>query len=246
MQTKEIDGTKIVEHEHKNIFAVELSNHIWFTVLAVFIAAILIIIARFTFLPSSGNNLVSENLFEGFFISHLFFASLTPAALFSRYKTGIITGLGLAIATSALTCSLSDVVFPYIGGLFLNYNMEFHLCVIDEPVLSWTFIITGAVIGYFLSQYVRKLSRYTHTAHILLSSLAAGLYLISFGVGLLSVKALLFIPILIFSVLIPCVMNDIGVPSLIVTASAKSGAKKKQMLEELHAEHHGHDHDHKH
>lgn len=242
MQTKDAQGTKLVQHDHKNIFAVELSNHIRFTILAVFIAAVLIVIARFTFLPSTTNRLISENLFEGFFVSHLFFASLTPAALFSRYKTGLLIGLGLAIATSAVTCSLSDVVFPYLGGIFLQYTMDFHLCIIDEPVLSWTFIITGSVIGYFLTQYVRKLSRYTHTAHILLSSLAAGLYLISFGVGLLSVKALLFIPILIFSVLIPCVMNDIGVPSLIVSSSAKSGLKKNEMLEEIHEEHHGHSH----
>ena len=120
--------------------------------------------------------------------------------------------------------------------------MEFHLCIIDEPVVSWSFIVGGAFIGYFLSQYVRKLTRFTHTAHILLSSLAAGMYLIAYGVGFLSVKALLFIPILIFSVLIPCVMNDIGVPSYIVSFTAKSAAKKKEMLEELHKEHHGHTH----
>jgi hypothetical protein len=108
--------------------------------------------------------------------------------------------------------------------------------------LSWAFIISGAILGYVLSQYVRKLSRYTHTAHILISSLAAGLYLVSFGVGFLSTKALLFIPILIISVLVPCIMNDIGVPTLIVSASSRSDENKSKMLEELHAEHHGHKH----
>ncbi len=228
---------------HKNIFTDELNNHFKFTILAVFIAVVLIITAKYTFLASDNSSPVSENLFEGFFISHLFFASLTPAALFSKYRKGMLIGLGIAIATSAVTCSLSDVFFPYMGGLLLNYTMEFHLCIIDEPVLAWTFIISGAVIGYFLSQSVRKLSRYTHTAHILLSSLAAGLYLVSFGAGILSVKALLFIPILIISVLVPCVMNDIGVPTLIVSATIKPDDKNK-MLEELHHEHHGHTHEH--
>jgi hypothetical protein len=230
-------------HSHKNIFTDELNNHFKFTIFAVFAATVLIIISKYTFLPKSDTSTVSENLFEGFFISHLFFASLTPAALFSKYGKGMLIGLGIAIATSAITCSLSDVFFPYLGGLLLNYTMEFHLCVIDEPVLAWSFIVSGAVIGYFLSQSVRKLSRYTHTAHILLSSLAAGLYLVSYGAGFLSVKALLFIPILIISVLVPCIMNDIGVPTLIVSATTKPGDKNK-MLEELHHEHHGHNHEH--
>jgi hypothetical protein len=228
---------------HKNIFYEELSNHIGFTIFAVFLAAILIILAKeFIFKSSAGGEAVSENLFEGFFISHLFFAALTPAALFSVYRKSLWIGIIVAIITSALTCTLSDIVFPYIGGTILNYNMTFHVCILEEPVLAWTFIITGAVIGYFLSQSVRKLSRYTHGIHILFSSLAAGLYLVSFGVDILSLKALLFIPILIFSVLIPCVTNDVGVPSFMVSLSTKTTDKKEEMLEKLHEEHHGHKH----
>ncbi len=184
----------------------------------------------------------SEDFFEGFFISHLFFAALTPAALFSIYKRTLWLGIITAIITSSVTCTLSDIVFPYIGGLLLNYNMHFHVCIIEEPVLAWSFIITGALLGYFLSQYVRKLSRYTHTAHILLSSLAAGMYLITYGVGFLSLKALIFIPILIISVLIPCVMNDIGVPSYIVSVLHKNEKQKKELLDSIHAEHHDHHH----
>ncbi len=42
------------EHKHKNIFAVELSNHIWFTIFAVLIAAVLIILAKeYLFAPSA-------------------------------------------------------------------------------------------------------------------------------------------------------------------------------------------------
>lgn len=228
---------------NKNIFYEELSNHIWFTVFAVLLAAALVLLAKeYIFKSSAEGETVSENLFEGFFISHLFFAALTPAALFSIYRKSIWIGIITAIVTSAITCTLSDIVFPYIGGLVLNYDMSFHACIIEEPLLAWTFIITGAFIGYFLSQSVRKLSRYTHGIHILFSSLAAGLYLVSFGVDILSLKALLFIPILVFSVLIPCVTNDIGVPSFIVTLSAKSKEKKEEMLSKLHSEHHGHKH----
>ena len=241
-QTRTI-GTESTK-KHKNIFAVELSNHIRFTILAVLIAAVLIVLAKeYIFKPSAQGQAISENMFEGFFISHLFFASLTPAALFSIYRRSIWIGIFAAIATSAITCTLSDIIFPYLGGLVLNYDMTFHACIIEEPVLSWIFIITGAFIGYFLSQSVRKLSRYTHGAHILISSLAAGLYLITFGVSILSLKALLFVPILIFSVLIPCVTNDVGVPSFIVSVSSKGKDKKEELLEQIHEAHHGHMHD---
>jgi len=243
MITKRDNALTGTEPQQHNIFTVELSNHIRFTVLAILIAAVLILIYRkFLFMNTSESTLLSENLFDGFFVTHLFFASLTPAALFSIYRRTLWLGITLAVVTSAVTCTLSDIIFPYIGGLILKYDMSFHVCIIEEPILAWSFIISGALLGYFLSQYVRKLSRYTHSAHILISSLAAGLYLISYGVSILSPKALLFIPILFISVLLPCVMNDIGVPSYIVTLSARSEGTRKEMLHELHAEHHGHSH----
>lgn len=235
--------SQTAENENKNIFTTELSNHIKFTIAAVFSAITLIVVMRFgVFSAYRGNAAVSQNLFEGFFIGHLFFASLTPAALFSIYRRTLLPGIALAVTSSALTCTLSDIVLPYLGGTILSYGMYFHVCIIEEPILAWSFIISGAFLGYFLSQYVRKLSTYTHSAHILLSSLAAGLYLISYGVNVLSIRSLLFIPILIVSVLIPCVMNDIGVPTLIVSFSSRTGRRKEELLESLHEEHHGHKH----
>ncbi|MGH2575933.1 MAG: hypothetical protein ACRDFC_09575 [Ignavibacteria bacterium] len=236
-------GSENVLASDKNIFITELSNHLKFTIAAVLIAIALIVITRFYLLSNYPKSvIVSQSLFDGFFVTHLFFASLTPAALLSIYRRTLWVGILLAIFTSAFTCTLSDIFFPYLGGSLLNYNMTFHLCIIEEPVLSASFITAGAFIGYFLSQYVRKLSRYTHSAHILFSSLAAGLYLISYGVNVIEAKALLFFPILIISVLLPCVLNDIGVPSFIVSLSAKSTDKKEELLDELHSEHHGHKH----
>ena len=72
---------------HKNIFYEELSNHIWFTIFAVLLAAVLIILAKeYIFKPSTEGGAVSENLFEGFFISHLFFAALTPGGTIQRLQ----------------------------------------------------------------------------------------------------------------------------------------------------------------
>jgi len=232
-----------LEHKYKNIFFDELFNHLKYTVGAVLIAAGLVFLYKqFMVSASAEETSRSEEFFEGFFVAHLFFASLTPAALIHVYRKALWIGIIIAIISSSLTCTLSDIIFPYLGGELLKYNMHFHVCIIEEPVLAWSFVISGALIGFFLSQKVRKLSRYTHGAHILLSSLAAGMYLVTYGVGMFSIKALIFVPILIISVLLPCVMNDIGVPSYIVSVTAKPGENRKELLDEIHHEHHDHHH----
>jgi hypothetical protein len=229
-----------MEHPHKNIFIDELSTHWRFTLGAVIVSGILIIALRETGIvkPYPG----VEGLFETFFISHLFFASLTPASLLSKYRRALWLGILVAILTSSITCTLSDIVFPYLGGLILGYDMHFHVCIIEEPLISWIFIVSGAILGYTLSRSVRRLSRFTHGLHIFLSSTAAGLYLVTYGVGFISIKALFFIPILLVSVLIPCVMNDIGVPTYIVSINLPEGAKRSELLDEIHSEHHHHHH----
>jgi len=229
-----------LQHKHENIFLDELSTHWRFTFGAVVVSAILIFVLKQTSLIKPDPS--QEGLFETFFISHLFFAALTPASLLSKYRSIVWVGVLVAIITSSVTCTLSDIVFPYIGGLTLGYNMHFHVCIVEEPILSWSFIISGAVLGYVLSRSVTKLSRFTHGLHIFLSSTAAGLYLVTYGVEVFSLKTVLFIPILVVSVLIPCVMNDIGVPSYVVSFKRPAGISKKEMLDEVHHEHHDHHH----
>ena len=229
-----------MDHAHENIFLDELSTHWKFTLGAVIISAVIISALKITLFPEATPE--TEELFEGFFISHLFFAALTPASLLSKYNKTVWLGVIVAILTSSITCTLSDIVFPYLGGMVLGYDMHFHICIIEEPLTSWAFIIIGSVLGYVLSKSVRKLSKFTHGFHILLSSTAAGMYLITYGVDAISVKALLFIPILLFSVLIPCVLNDIGVPSYIVSVNSGTRADKKKLLDEIHHEHHDHHH----
>ncbi|HEY3250865.1 MAG TPA: hypothetical protein VGK25_07075 [Ignavibacteria bacterium] len=229
-----------MQHKYKNIFVDELSTHWRFTLGAVIISALLILVLKqISFVKPYPEQ---EGLFETFFISHLFFAALTPASLLYKYRSVIWLGVLIAIATSSITCTLSDIVLPYLGGLTLGYNMHFHVCIVEEPLASWSFIISGAVLGYILSRLITKLSRFTHGLHIFLSSTAAGLYLVTYGVEVFSLKTLLFIPILLVSVLIPCVMNDIGVPSYIVSFNKPAGVSKKELLDEIHHEHHDHHH----
>ncbi len=230
-----------MEHRYKNIFIDEFSTHFRFTLIAVLLASgIIITLKLFVFKDSLSSE--HESIFEGFFISHLFFAALTPSALFSKYRKLFFLGILASILTSSVTCTLSDIIFPYLGATFLGYNMHFHVCIIEEPVLSWSFILIGAVLGFFLSSKVMSLTKYTHGLHIFISSFAAGMYLLTYGVSFLSMKALLFLPLLIISVLIPCVLNDIGVPSFLVRLNSTSDEERKKLRDEIHAQHHDHHH----
>lgn len=230
-----------MEHRYKNIFIDELSTHFRFTLTAVLLASVIIVALKlFVFKDSFTSE--RETIFEGFFISHLFFAALTPSALFSKYRKLILVGIVASVLTSSVTCTLSDIIFPYIGGIFLGYNMHFHVCIIEEPVLSWSFILGGAVLGFFLSSKVMSLTKYTHGLHIFISSFAAGMYLLTYGVSFLSIKALLFLPLLIISVLIPCVLNDIGVPSILVRLISRGNEEREKLRDEIHAQHHDHHH----
>jgi hypothetical protein len=65
---------------------------------------------------------------------------------------------------------------------------------------------------------------------------------VTYGADVFSIKALLFIPILLVSVLIPCVLNDIGVPTYIVSLNLPEGSGRRELLDELHSEHHHHHH----
>ncbi|MCX7877506.1 MAG: hypothetical protein N2510_02570 [Ignavibacteria bacterium] len=228
-----------MKHSHSNIFIDEIIIHWKFTLSAVILSAALIFIWKH-FLNRL--NHYGETLFEFFFISHLFFASLTPAALLSKYRRVFWLGLTVAIVSSSVTCTLSDIILPYLGALLLGYNMSLHICIIEEPLISVIFIISGALTGYILSMKIIKLSRYTHAAHILLSSFAAGMYLITYGAGDLSLISLVFIPVITLSVLLPCVANDIAVPSYFVSLNLQNNAERQNLTDDIHGEHHNHHH----
>lgn len=229
-----------MKHIHSNIFLDEIVIHWRFTIIAVLISVVLIVM--FKYLLHEKIHSHSAEIFEYLFSSHLFFAALTPSALLSKYRRVFWLGVGVSVVSSSLTCTLSDIILPYLGAALLGYEMQLHLCIIEEPLISAIFIISGSFTGYLLSVKIIKLSRYTHSSHILLSSLAAGLYLITYGAGHLSPVSLIFIPIITISVLLPCVANDIAVPLYFVSLNIQSKSEKNMLIDDIHGEHHHHRH----
>ena len=192
----------------------ELSEHFKYTILSV-----AIIITAGIFLSKYSSYIFGEPLFTKFHITHLFLASVTPVSIFYSYKKNALYAILLGVFSSAIGCSASDSLIPYIGGQILGYNMFFHICLFDEPELAWPALILGALTGIFFGVQIRKHTKITHLLHGLVAASAGLIYMLAFGVTANSIEFVFIILILIVSVSIPCLFTDIAVPGIFLSGA---------------------------
>ena len=183
----------------------ELKHHVPFTVLATFIAIILVfIITEFELFN------IPEATFHGFHYLHVLVSATATAAIYHRYKKSFAGAIIIGILGAIIIGSLSDVLFPYLGSLFFEHlHAEFHLPIMESTIFVLSFAFIGGVLGAW-----KEKSKTPHFIHVLLSVFASFFYLYSFtfnwGLGtLFIVFAIVFI-----SVIIPCCLSDIIFPFL--------------------------------
>jgi len=196
----------------KTIF-LELKHHIPFTLIATLIAVILIAIIY------QKNILISESFFHIIHPLHLFVSAIVSAAIFYKHKNKFIQALLIGISASIIIGSLSDVVFPYLGGALLGLGTYFHLPLFEKPILILSVAILGSIIGI-----ETKFTRIPHLVHVLLSVFAGLFYLIFFSTSLNLIKFIGIFFIISVTVLIPCCISDIVFPLLFIK---KNENKKK-------------------
>ncbi len=191
--------------------AVELKEHLPFTILSACIAIIAvgfltIIIGEYE-LPYTG-----ENLFHIFHPLHVLASAATTTSMFWKYKRSVIQSTVIGVAGALVICSLSDIIFPFLGGFFLGIEMHMHICILKHPMIIIPFLLMGVVTGFLSPKIIEHSTIYSHSAHILLSTMASLVYLISFGMtGWLGHIGWVFV-ILVLVVLIPCCLSDIVFP----------------------------------
>ena len=183
----------------------ELKHHIPFAALASIVS--LIIISFWYFL--SKGTFVSYNVesFELFHYAHIFFSGMASAAMFYRYRKKITYALLVGIFSTLSICMLSDIIFPYLGGLIMGFDMHFHLTVLEEPLAVFGIVILGSLIGIW-----RKITKLPHFLHVFLSTFASLFYLVVFGVEITVFSAVGIFAIVTFSVILPCCLSDIVLP----------------------------------
>jgi len=148
--------------------------------------------------------------------THIFLSAIVTTAMFWKYERKLLKAVFIGFVGVIPICSISDVFMPYLGGLLLKTPVQFHLCAIQEPWLVYPACFLGILGGLTLLKWIEKLTEFCHLAHVMVSSLASILYLISFDISLWHVSMLAIFGITLLSVWIPCCLSDIAFPLALV------------------------------
>ncbi|MFQ5713857.1 MAG: hypothetical protein ACE5GU_07490 [Candidatus Scalinduaceae bacterium] len=211
-----------MEHEKKNVtprlkhVLGELKQHIPFTVISSIVALILVGIMTAVVFPLKEGIVIqgSQKLFHIFHPVHILFSATATSAMFWRYEKNVVKAVIIGLLGSILVCGVSDVIIPFYSGYFLGEDFEFHMCIVEHPLIIIPFVTVGIVIGIIAMEKVQKTTFFSHSGHVFVSSMASILYLISFGlVDWFNYVGSVFI-IIILAVIIPCCTSDIIFPLL--------------------------------
>lgn len=183
-------------------FAHELRHHLPFTAFASIFAILAILLIQYYL-----NKSLSENLFGIFHPLHIFASSIVSAGIFYKYKSNIFYAILVGMSGAIIIGSLSDIIFPWIGGNVLIIKTAFHLPLIEKPLV----IISSALIGSFIG-ISTKITKIPHFIHIFLSVFASLFYLLAFSPGITFFYFLAVFFIVLIAVIIPCCASDILFP----------------------------------
>ena len=146
---------------------------------------------------------------------HVCISAITTTAVLWRSEHRLVKALAIGTVGSVIPCGLSDYFVPFIGGKLLGQSMRLHICLIEHPMLILPFLLLGLLAGLLFEGHVSSHSVFSHGAHVFVSSLAALLYLASFGfTGWMTDIQMVFpvLMVVVFAVWIPCCISDIVIP----------------------------------
>jgi glucose-6-phosphate-specific signal transduction histidine kinase len=190
----------------------ELKHHTPFTIIATAIAILVVIFVKYLL-----NKNPSEVLFEILHPAHIFVSAIATSAMFYKYKKNFFQAILIGISGAILIGSISDVIFPYLGALIFNLEPEFHLPIIEEPLI----ILSVSLIGTFIGAKT-KLTKIPHTSHVFLSVFASLFYLTAFSNLFTILNFTIGFLIVFVSVIIPCCLSDIVFPFLFLGEKIKT------------------------
>ena len=194
--------------EFKTYAREEFVAHLPFTFLGLFAGLGIVLITNF--IPFSV--VFGEGEFHLAHYTHVFFSAAAGAAIFRTYQDSVIKAVPVAFFSSVSLCTLSDSLIPYLGFWLFKQNIVLHLCLFEHPLLVSLSSLFGIVLGFIGIRFFRHCNRNFHLLHILISTVASVLYMISFT-GPMSLYSLFIISVsLFFSLAIPCLVADVTLP----------------------------------
>jgi len=201
--------------ERGGLLGVELRHHLPWSVFGV-VAGLGIVWMLLHLVPAADQGRLTEELFHLAHPTHLLLSAAATAAMVVVHGGGAWRAVGIGLVGSAGVCMLSDVILPWLGGVALTgvEDMEWHLCVVEHPILIGPFLAVGLAIGVLAGRWVERSTVYSHAAHVVVSALASLLYLVAFGLTLSVATLGPVLLILLVAVMVPCCVSDIVVPVL--------------------------------
>ncbi len=172
---------------------------------------------------------IAYRLFHNFHFLHLLFAGTGTVLTFRKYSKNIPLCILTSLLVPIIFCTFSDAFLPYLGGKFVSLDMHFHWCFLKHIGTVAPFLLAGVLNGWVMSNHATSVQLFYsigfHFSHILISSMASMLYLISFGFHNWWDRMGFVFMFLIGAVLIPCTLSDIVVPMLF--AALRPHGRKK-------------------
>jgi hypothetical protein len=206
----------------------ELTRHFPFTILGAATGILLLSIGSL-FLSTrtvSERRFFYEDLFHSFHALHLLFSAVASTAVYYRHKPHILSTIVVGFLVTVIPCGFSDILFPFIGGWILGARMSFHLCIVQEPWLVFTFTLAGVFVGIISQRNLQGTSYFSHAGHVLISSFASTFYFVSFGIDAWFPLVSGIFLITTLAVIVPCCASDIVLPVSIAHSHEHPTQKK--------------------
>jgi hypothetical protein len=149
---------------------------------------------------------------------HVLLSALTTAAMYRLHRGRIVPTVIIGYVGSIGIATISDIVFPHLGGWLMGLEMgHIHLGFIEK----WWLVNPLALLGVAIALW-RPMTKMPHYGHVLLSTWASLFYLIARGhVGDPVPLLLPMFVILFVAVWVPCCLSDIIFPLLFVAPTSR-------------------------
>ena len=201
----------------------ELLSHLPFSIFATVGGMMLVAVLTFLGEPFYEEELPGafRELFHIFHPVHMLFSATATTAMFWQYERRLVKAAAVGFLGAVLVCGASDILIPYASGFLLGAPMHVHLCIVEHPMLVLPFAVVGVLAGLLASRHIVRATFFSHAAHVLVSSSASLLYLVSFGLEHWVHQAGWVFIFVVLAVMVPCCFSDIVFPLLVVTTEGE-------------------------
>ncbi len=221
------------EHNHDHMtcggastkaeFLAHLPYSIFGTVVGMLVAGGITIAVRLSQAGPEAIENVSHTVFHIFHPIHMLLSATATTAMFYRHERHTVKAAVVGLVGAIGVCGISDVLMPYLSGIVLfsrdighsHHVMHFHWCVMEHPWMVLPFAVAGIAVGLTAAGHIQKTTFYSHSAHVLISSVASIFYLIGYGLDDWISHLGYVLVVITAAVMIPCCFGDILFPLMV-------------------------------